>query len=85
VKPVTNLKVGTVSHYYPKIQVAVLDLVSSLHTGDQISFSGSVNFSQPAASMQIEHEPITDAKKGQTIGLKVDQPVRPGDEVSKAF
>ena len=81
----TNLKIGSVSHYYPKIGVAVIDLVSSVHTGDKISFSGSTNFVQTIDSMQIEHEPISGAKKGQTIGLKVDQPVRPGDEVSKAL
>ena len=81
----TNLKIGSVSHYYPKIGVAVIDLVSSVHTGDKISFSGSINYVQTIDSMQIEHEPISAAKKGQTIGLKVEQPVRPGDEVSKAL
>jgi putative protease len=81
----TNLKVGSVSHYYPKIGVAVIDLVSSVHTGDKISFSGSLNFIQTIESMQIEHESISSAKKGQTVGLKVDQPVRPGDEVTKAI
>jgi translation elongation factor EF-1alpha len=82
---VANLKVGTISHFYPKIGVAVLNLVSSLKVGDKITFSGSASFSQDVTSMQIEHEPITEAKKGQIVGLKVDQPVKPGDEVSKAF
>jgi translation elongation factor EF-1alpha len=85
VKSVTNLKIGTVSHYYPKIGVAVVDLVSTLNIGDKINFGGSTEYSQMVSSMQIEHEPIKAAKKGQTIGLKVDQPVHPGDEVSKAF
>jgi len=32
-------------------------------------------------SMQIEHEKINEAKKGSSIGLKVTEKVRPGDEV----
>lgn len=58
-----NLKVGTISHFYPKIGVAVLNLVSTLHVGDKITFAGSTVFSQDVTSMQIEHEPITEAKK----------------------
>jgi len=33
--------------------------------------------------MQVEHNQVTSAKKGDTIGLKVDQPVKPGDEIIK--
>jgi len=33
--------------------------------------------------MQIEHEKIQEANKGDTIGMKVDQEVKEGDEVYK--
>ncbi|KKU28701.1 MAG: hypothetical protein UX80_C0013G0007 [Candidatus Amesbacteria bacterium GW2011_GWA2_47_11b] len=81
---IANLKVGVVTHYYDKIGVAVVDLTSSVHTGDVIKFSGSTDFSQTVTSLQVEHEKIESAKKGDTVGLKVDQPVKPGDEVLKA-
>ncbi len=80
----SNIKVGVVTHYYPKIGVAILDLSSQLSVSDEIVFSGSTDYSQTVSSMQIEHEPVKVAKKGQTIGLKVDQPVKPGDEVIKS-
>jgi hypothetical protein len=33
--------------------------------------------------MQIEHESVTEAKKGQAIGMKVTQETKEGDEVYK--
>lgn len=78
-----DFKVGTVSHYYDKISVAVLDLSASLRIGDLIRFSGSTEFSQKVESLQVEHEQVTSAAKGDTVGLKVTQPVKPGDEVVK--
>ena len=76
-----NLKIGKVTHFYPKIGVAVADLSAGLVVGDKINFKGSNPFSQTVNSMQIEHETIKEAKKGQIIGLKVDQKVEPGDEI----
>lgn len=78
-----DFKIGTVSHYYDKISVAVLDLSAPLHLGDFIHFNGSTDFSQKVESLQMEHEQVTSAAKGDTVGLKVTQPVKPGDEVVK--
>jgi len=80
-----NLKIGSITHFYPKIGVAVVKLSSGLDIGDTVLFSGSNEFSQTVTSMQIEHEAITKAKKGQIIGLKVDQKVAPGDEVLRGY
>lgn len=50
--------------------------------GDKIKISGhDKEFSQVVDSMQVEHQQIVEAKKGDIIGLKVDQPVREGDVV----
>lgn len=79
-----NLKVGTVSHYYDKVGVAVVDLTSSLSVGDKIKFvKGDEELEQEVASMQVEHEQVETAKKGQSIGLKVDGPVKRKAEVYK--
>lgn len=72
-----DLKIGTVTHYYNKIGVAIIDLQDNLGIGDKIKFvSDNEKFTQTIESMQIEHQQIQNAKKGQTIGLKVDKPVK---------
>lgn len=77
-------QVGKVTHYYPKIGVAVVELKAGISVGDKITIKGgAVNFSQVVESMQAEHKPIEKAKKGQSVGLKVDQEVREGDAVYK--
>jgi len=79
-----DFKIGEVTHYYDKIGVAVVELTGSLAVGDQIRISGHGNeFTQKVDSMQIEHENVKEAKKGQAIGLKIDQKVKDGDEVFK--
>jgi len=79
---VTDFKVGTISHYYDKIGVAVLNLTGELASGDTIRISGhGGEFTQTVSSMQSEHEEIKDAKKGSQVGLKVDQSTKEGDEV----
>lgn len=80
---ISNFKVGSVTHYYDKIGVAVVDVSAPLHVGDTVKVSGSTEFSQTISSIQVEHEKVESAKKGDTVGLKVDQPVKPGDELVK--
>lgn len=78
-----NLKVGNITHYYDKIGVAVVDLTASLRVGDRIGIKGSTDFTQSVDSLQVEHEQIQSAKSKDTVGLKVIQAVKPGDEVVK--
>lgn len=76
------IQVGKVTHYYDKIGVAVVTLSQDLKAGDKVKFSGhDKEFTQEVASMQIEHQPINEAKGGQVIGLKVNEPVKEGDLV----
>ena len=77
-------KVGEVSHYFTKIGVAVVELTAPLRVGDRIAVKGmTTNFEQTVESMQIEHEPVEEAKAGDSIGLKVADRVREGDIVYK--
>lgn len=75
--------VGKIKHYYAKIGVAVVELSSELKVGDRIAVEGSTSFEQTVDSMQIERAPITSAKPGQSIGLKVSGKVREDDIVYK--
>ena len=79
-----KFKVGKISHFYDKIGVAVIEVLGTLAVGDKIAISGSNEFNQEVTSMQVEHSQIKEAKKGQVVGLKIDQPVKKGDEIHKA-
>lgn len=77
-------EVGRVSHFFTKISVAIVELTSTLSVGDRILIKGpTTNFEQAVDSMQIEHENVTVAKAGQSIGMKVDERVRENDTVYK--
>jgi putative protease len=76
--------VGRVTHYFPKIGVAVVALSDDLKQGDEIHVTGPhTDFTQTAASMQVEHRAIAAAMHGQEIGLKVNRDVKVGDLVLK--
>ena len=74
--------VGKVKHYFDKIGVAVIELSEDLDEGAEISIEGhETKTQQPASSMQIDRKPVMHAHKGQSIGLKVQTPVKEGDKV----
>ncbi|MBI4099806.1 hypothetical protein HY440_02260 [Candidatus Microgenomates bacterium] len=73
-------KVGKVSHYFDKIGVAALNLTGSLAVGDTVKIG---DLTQVVASMQIEHEQVEKAKKGDDVAIKVDSKVHEGQEVEK--
>jgi len=76
--------VGKVTHYYPKISVAVVELQAPISIGDKVLIKGSsTNFEQVVESMQIEHKDVNGAEAGQSIGLKVKERVRENDLVYK--
>ncbi|MCD6371396.1 MAG: U32 family peptidase C-terminal domain-containing protein [Candidatus Aenigmarchaeota archaeon] len=76
--------VGKVTHYYPKIGVAVVEVKEEIRLGDEISIEGNTtNIRQKVESMQIEHKPIEAARPGDLIGLKVVDRVRKNDLVYK--
>jgi putative protease len=81
----TDFKIGKVTHYYNKIGVAVVELDGNLSTGDKIKFvrGGEDLFEQTVTSMQVEHEQVDSAKKGDVVGLKTDQEVKEGAEIYK--
>lgn len=77
-------EIGKVTHFFSKISVAVIELAAPLSVGDTIRIQGpTTNFDQTVDSMQIEHENVQTAKKGQSIGLKVKDRVREHDTVYK--
>ncbi len=75
-------EVGAVAHYYTHIGVAVIELTDTLKVGDTIHVKGATSdFTQKIESMQIEHKNVEEAKKGESIGLKVKEHAREHDKV----
>jgi len=82
VKAKKEKKVGEVAHYFGKISVAAIKVKSEIKVGDVVHIKGhTTDFEQPIESIQIEHESVPKAKKGDDIGIKVKDHVREGDEV----
>ncbi len=81
-----EMQIGKVSHYFTKIGVAVVEVTDgSIKVGDTIHIKGhTTNFKQKVHSMQIEQDKIDIAEPGQSIGLKVEEPVRAHDVVYKS-
>ncbi len=78
-------EIGFVSNYFSKISVAAIEMTKGkLKTGDTIHIKGhTTDFEEIVKSMQIEHDNISEAKTGDSIGLKVSQHVRKKDKVYK--
>jgi selenocysteine-specific translation elongation factor len=74
--------IGKVTHYFSKINVAGIQLSGTLKVGDKISIEGATtNFEENIDSMQIDNKPVTEAKAGDMIGIKVKDKTRMGDNV----
>ncbi|MGC8651118.1 MAG: translation elongation factor-like protein [Minisyncoccia bacterium] len=74
--------IGKITHYYGKINVAIVEIMGPLSVNDQIHVKGhTTDFNQVVSSMQVEHENVPKAQKGDLIGLKLEQPVKEGDEI----
>lgn len=80
----SGIRIGQVTHYYDRLNVAVLALTEVIRLGDTVHILGhSTDFQQEVASLQIEHQPVSEAKPGQDVALKVAQRVHPHDAVFK--
>ncbi|MCX6760082.1 MAG: hypothetical protein NTW46_01950 [Candidatus Nealsonbacteria bacterium] len=77
--------IGKVTHYFSNIGVAVVSLESSLAVGDEIRIVGGeeTDFNQPVGSMEVDHKKVDKAKKGDDVGMKVNEKVREGYKVYK--
>jgi hypothetical protein len=75
---------GTVTHYFRKLSVAVLDLKEPLTVKDLVAFRGATtDFEQEIKSMQLDHQSIDVGGVGQEVAVKVMDKVRVGDAIYK--
>ena len=80
-------EIGYVSNYFKNISVAAVEITNgSISVGDKLHFRGhSTDFEVPIDSMQVDHKSVTEAKRGDSIGLKVSAKVRKHDKVYKVI
>ena len=78
------IEIGHITHFFSKINVAVLELTLPLAVGDQILVKGpSTDFEQTVESIQIDRKALPRAEGGQSVGLKLAQPAKEKDVVYK--
>ncbi|OGC08224.1 hypothetical protein A2230_05690 [candidate division WOR-1 bacterium RIFOXYA2_FULL_36_21] len=79
-----NSPLGSVTHYFDKINVAVVKLFAPLKVGDYVEFrKGEEHFNQIIESMQVDHKNILAARVKSEVGLKVIKEVKEGWEMRK--
>lgn len=77
-------KIGTITHFFDKIGVAVIKLDKELKLGEKIKIEGKEEpFEQEVTSMQVDYKDIEKAEAGSEVGLKLKMPVRVGAAVYK--
>lgn len=77
-------RIGVVFTFFAKPVVAGIKLEGTLKSGDTIHIKGfTTDMEFIVDSMQIENKNVQQAKKGNSIGIKVTDKVRPGDIVYK--
>jgi translation elongation factor EF-1alpha len=82
----TEQEIGKIAHYYGHINVGIVELSDTLKIGENIHIKGhSSDFTQAVDSMQIEHANVSEAKTGDSVGIRVGQKVHPGDKVFKVI
>tara|TARA_Y100000310_G_scaffold228284_1_gene230599 strand:- start:6438 stop:6686 length:249 start_codon:yes stop_codon:yes gene_type:complete len=77
-------QIGKVSNYFDHVKVAAIKLTAGLKVGDKIKINGGeITFEQLVNSMQIKHEKVEKAKKGDEVGIEVKEKVRKGYQIFK--
>ena len=77
-------EVGKISHFFGKISVGIIEVTGNIRVGDKIKIKGATtDFEQNIESMQIDHKDVKEAKPGDSIGVKLIEPVRQNDKVYK--
>jgi selenocysteine-specific translation elongation factor len=79
-----EMEVGRVSDFFAHPVVAGIELGATLKVGDNIHILGhTTDLELTVESMQINNVNVSEAKAGDSIGVKVPERVRSGDKVYK--
>ncbi|UCG84465.1 MAG: translation elongation factor-like protein [Dehalococcoidia bacterium] len=77
-----EVEIGRVDTFFARPVVAGINLTSSLKVGETIHIMGHTTDLQcTVESMQINNAEVSEAKSGDSVGVKVPDRVRHGDHV----
>jgi len=78
-------EVGVIVKFFAKPSVAAVAVNSgNIKNGDLLRFKGhTTDFNDMVTSMEIDNQPIEEAKAGDLVGIKVKERVRENDRVYK--
>ena len=77
-------EIGKVMDFFARPVVAGIDLSGTLKVGDKIHITGhTTDIEMVIDSMQINNANVNQAKRGDSVGIKVTDRVRSGDTVYK--
>ena len=75
-------EIGKITHWFDKINVAVIKLDGELSKGDKIKIKrGDEEFEEVIESMQIDHKDVDSAKKRDDVAIKLTQKTKEGASV----
>ena len=76
--------IGMVSDFFAHPVVAGIELTAALKVGDKIHIRGhTTDLKMTVDSMQVDNAKVSEAKAGDSIGVKVSDKVRRDDLVYK--
>lgn len=77
-------EIGKVTHWYDKINVAVIKLTDVLKKGDRIKVKkGAEEIEESVGSLQINHVDVEKGKKKDEVAIRLSQKVKEGSMVYK--
>ena len=78
-------QVGVIVKFFAKPSVAAIEVTSgTIKTGDVLKYLGhTTDFTEEVSSMELDNQPIEEAKVGDLVGVKVKERVRENDKVYK--
>ncbi len=78
-------QVAVIVKFFAKPSVAALEVTSgSIKKGDILRYKGhTTDFTEEVTSMEIDNQPVEEAKAGDLVGIKVKERVRENDKVYK--
>ncbi|MBL0058502.1 MAG: translation elongation factor-like protein [Elusimicrobia bacterium] len=75
---------GVVDDFFSHLSVITLTLQAPLKVGDKIHVRGhTTDMTEAVASIQINHQPVLEAKTGDPVGIKAVGKCRAGDYLYK--
>ena len=80
-----EIEVAHVEDYFAHVGVVALKITADgIKIGDNLHFKGhTTDLVEKVTSIQIDHNPVEEAKVGDDVGIKVTDRVRTHDKVFK--